>query len=202
MGVPEGDPEVNTAGEDWAEGLYFQEISDSSEGYEAQFLFSPAPSTQIMLNYSHVTRQIDSPGNFARYPYEEGNWDRWAMWYFPDGSWGLAGFPAEAGYPGGTAGLPNQDTSTWTGLGYGAGESLDDTPKDVVTIWGNYSFSEGRLNGLQLGLGAIWESEREYASVFTSSGQKKINPTGEKIQAFTDPSSMASPDRPCPVSRA
>lgn len=182
-----GDDEVNTAGEDWSEGDYFQSISDSSEGYEAQFLFSPLNNLQIVLNYSHVTRQIDSPGNFAQYPYEEGNWDRWAMWYFPNGSWGLSGFQPEDAYPGGSNGLPNQDTSSWAGLGYGTGESLDDTPKDVISSWANYSFLEGKLEGLQLGLGVIWESEREYASSYTSSGQIKENASGQKIQAFTDP---------------
>ncbi|MEZ5278806.1 MAG: TonB-dependent receptor plug domain-containing protein [Opitutaceae bacterium] len=188
VGVPEGDPEVNTAGEDWSEGLYSQSISDSSEGYEAQFLFSPLTNMQIILNYSHVTRQIDSPGTFTQYPYEEGNWDRWAMWYFPDGSWGLSGYPATEAYPGGTNGLPNQDTSSWAGLGYGAGESLDDSPEHVVSVWSSYSFSgDGALKGLQLGLGGVWESEREYASSYTSSGQIKENQTGKKIQAFTDP---------------
>jgi hypothetical protein len=186
VGIPEGDQEVNSAGEDWSEGLYFQQISDSSEGFEAQFLFTPIENMQVVLNYSHVTRQIDSAGNFAKYPYEEGNWDRWAMWYFPDGSWGLSGFPAEQVYPGGSNGLPNQDTSTWAGLGYGTGESLDDTPKDVVSVWSSYSFYEGGFKGLQLGLGGTWESEREYASAFTSVGQIKENTTGVKIQAFTD----------------
>ena len=187
VGVPEGDPEVNTAGEDWSEGAYFQQISDSSKGYEAQFLFSPIKNMQVILNYSHMTRQIDSAGNFASYPYESGNWDRWAMWYFPNGSWGLSGFKPEEVYPGGSNGLPNEDTSTWTGLGYGTGESLDDTPKDVVSLWSSYSFVEGRLKGLDLGLGGTWESEREYASSFTSSGQIKENTTGVKVQAFTDP---------------
>lgn len=187
VGVPEFDDEVNTAGEDWSEGQYFQQISDSSEGWEAQFNFTPIDNLQVVLNYSHVTRQIDSPGNFAEYPYADDNWDRWAMWYFPNGSWGLSGFQPEEVYPGGENGLPNRDTSTWTGLGYGTGESLDDTPKHVVSLWSSYSFREGSLAGLQLGLGGTWESEREYASSFTSSGQIKENSTGVKIQAFTDP---------------
>ena len=140
-----------------------------------------------MLNYSHVTRQIDSAGNFAEYPYEDGNWDRWAMWYFPNGSWGLSGFQPEDVYPGGQNGLPNQDTSSWSGLGYGSGESLDDTPKHVVSVWSSYTFREGRFQGLHLGLGGTWESKREYASAFTSTGQIKENSTGIEIQAFTDP---------------
>lgn len=186
VGIPEGDPEVNSAGQDWAEGLFFQQISDSSKGFETQFLFTPNDRLQVLVNYSHVTRQIDSPGTFARYPYEEGNWDRWAMWYFPDGSWGLSGVAPDEAYPGGTGGLPNEDTSSWAGIGYGAGESLDDSPKHTISAWASYGFKEGRFSGLQLGLGGNWESRREFASSFTSSGQIKENDSGRKIQAFTD----------------
>ena len=102
--------------------------------------------------------------------------------------WGLAGYQPEEIYPDGPGeGLPNRDTSTWTGLGWGKGESLDDTPEDTVSIWSRYQFAaDSRLNGLEIGLGGLWESEREYASANTSAGQKKLTDTGEEIKAFTD----------------
>jgi outer membrane receptor protein involved in Fe transport len=181
------DPEVNTAAEDWSSGDFFQTISDQSEGYEAQFTLTPTDNFQIVLTYSHVEREIISPGNFVEYDYAEGNWDRWATWYFPNANWGLAGVPVEDVYPGGPQpGLPNRDTSTWTGVGWGKGEALDDTPSDVISWWASYTFNEDFLNGLQLGFGGQWESEREYASAFTTSGQRKQNETGETIKAETD----------------
>ncbi|MBN2069651.1 MAG: TonB-dependent receptor plug domain-containing protein [Opitutales bacterium] len=181
------DPNVNTASEDWSSHGASQSISDSSEGYEAQLLFTPNENIQILLNYSHTTRQIDDAGNFAQYPYNPDNWDRWAVWYFPNGSWGLSGVQPEDAYPGGSAGLPNIDTNSWAGIGYGTGESLDDTPKDAVSSWATYRFTEGVLNGFQVGLGVTWESKREYASAFTTTRQLKLNDSGTKIQAWTDP---------------
>ena len=184
------DPEVNTAGEDWSTGDFFQSISDKSEGYEAQFIFTPNDNLQIILNYSHVEREVISPGNFATYDYAEGNWDRWAMWYFPNANWGLAGVETELVYPGGPEpGLPSKDTGDWTGVGWGKGESLDDTPADVVSWWARYAFSEdSNLAGLEFGFGGQWESGREYASAFTTAGQRKQNQNeeGVSIKAFTD----------------
>ena len=182
------DPEVNTAGEDWSTGDFFQSISDKSEGYEAQFIFTPVDNFQVILNYSHTEREVVSPGNFVQYDYADGNVDRWAMWYFPNANWGLAGVPVEEVYPGGPGPfLPNSDTSSWTGEGWGKGESLDDTPEDVVSFWASYSFLEDtRFAGLQVGMGGIWESGREYASAFTSAGQRKQNETANSIKATTD----------------
>ncbi|MEX0322509.1 MAG: TonB-dependent siderophore receptor [Puniceicoccaceae bacterium] len=181
------DDEVNTAAEDWSSGDFFQTITDQSEGWEAQFIFSPTDNFQLILNYSHVEREVISPGNFVEYDYADGNWDRWATWYFPNSNWGLAGVATEEVYPDGPAsGLPNQDTSTWTGVGWGTGEALDDTPAHVVTFFAHYSFKEeSRFAGLEFGIGGLWESGREYASAFTSAGQRKQNETGNSIKATT-----------------
>jgi outer membrane receptor protein involved in Fe transport len=182
------DPLVNSAGEDRADGDFSQSISDKSEGFEAQFIFTPNDNWQLIVNYSHVEREVVNPGNFVEYDYADGNWDRWTTWYFPNANWGLAGFDPTVVYPGGSGGLPSQNTSDWSGIGWGKGESLDDTPEDVISFWGRYEFSsDHRLAGLEMGLGGIWESSREYASAFTSAGQRKQNETPTSIKAATDP---------------
>ena len=181
------DPEVNTASEDRADGDFFQSISDQSKGYELQATFTPNDNFQLVFTYSHVEREVINPGNFAAYDYADGNWDRWTSWYFPNANWGLAGFPVDQVYPGGpSAGLPNADTSAWSGVGWGKGEALDDTPEDVISWWATYRFTEDFLKGFQLALGGQWESGREYASAFTTAGQRKQNETGTVIKAKTD----------------
>jgi len=181
------DSNVNFATLDWSSGDFFQSISDQSEGWEAQVIWSPTDTFQLIVNYSNVERQVTDPGSFVQYPFADGNWDRWASWYFPNSNWGLAGVPAEDVYPGGENGQPNRDTSTWTGEGWGKGEALDDTPKHALSWWAKYEFKTDFLEGLQIGLGGSWQSKREYASAFTSAGQKKQNETGTSIKAFTDP---------------
>jgi outer membrane receptor protein involved in Fe transport len=181
------DPNLNFATLDNSSGDYFQSISDKSEGWEAQVIWTPNDVFQLILNYSHVEREVTQPGTFVEYPYAEGNWDRWASWYFPNSNWGLGGANAQDVYPGGEGNLPNRDTSTWTGIGWGKGQSLDDTPEHAVSWWARYDFKNvDRLEGLQVGLGGSWQSKREYASQFTSAGQRKQNETGTTIKAFTD----------------
>ena len=181
------DQVVNFAGLDNSSGDFFQTISDESEGWEAQVIWTPTDNFQLILNYSNVERTVVDPGNFVSYPYAEGNWDRWAMWYFPNANWGLAGVAPDVAYPGGAPGQVSQDTSDWAGVGWGEGESLDDTPEHAVSWWARYDFIDGPLDGLQFGFGGQWESEREYASALTTSGQQKQNETDTVIRAVTDP---------------
>ncbi|WP_221032608.1 TonB-dependent siderophore receptor [Actomonas aquatica] len=145
---------------------------DESKGWDAQLLFTPTDNFQFLVSYAHVEREITNPGRFIEYPHPD---NRWAVWFFPDGNWGLTGYSLDEVYTD-----PN-DTSTWTGIGWGAGESRDDTPEHAVSSWANYSFDEGPLAGLTIGLGGQWESEREYFSGITVAGQKQTDGNGNLI---------------------
>lgn len=168
------DANTNNSWDDRGDGNGYQSYvqqEDESEGWDAQLLFSPTDNLQVLLTYANTKRVITNPGKFIRYPHPE---NRWAIWYFPDSNWGLTGYDLEEVY-----GDPS-DTSTWTGIGWGAGQSRDDTPKHAVSAWANYRVtSQGRLNGLQIGIGGQWESEREYFSGITVAGQKQTNGKGE-----------------------
>ncbi|HLP24158.1 MAG TPA: hypothetical protein VK477_00670, partial [Acidobacteriota bacterium] len=88
--------------------------------------------------------------------------------------WGLTGYKVDEVY------TDPSDTSTWTGIGWGAGQSRDDTPKHSVSFWAHYTVKHpGALKGLEVGLGGQWESEREYFSGITVAGQKQTNGKGE-----------------------
>lgn len=167
------DENTNNGWEDRGDGNGYQSYvqqQDESDGWDAQVLFTPNENFQFVLTYAHTKRVITNPGSFIRYPHPE---NRWAIWYFPDSNWGLTGYPLEQVYTDPT------DTSTWTGIGWGAGQSRDDTPKHAVSGWASYRFTGPVLNGLTLGLGGQWESEREYFSGVTVAGQKQTNGAGE-----------------------
>ena len=177
-------PDVNNATLDWASGEDagfngFAVGDDKSEGIDVQLLFTPTPNMQLLLTYAHTEREVVNAGAFPTYPYPE---DRWAVWYFPDGAWGLTGYPLNEAY------ADPSDTGTWQGLGYGAGERQDDTPENAVSFWGSYRFTEGRLAGLSFGLGGQWESEREYFSGITDgAGQLVTDENGDRVILSTDP---------------
>lgn len=169
------DAHTNNGWEDRGDGNGWQayvQQEDESEGWDAQILFTPTENFQLLATYAHVKRVITNPGKFIKYPHPE---NRWAIWYFPDSNWGLTGYDLEEVY------TDPSDTSTWTGIGWGAGQSRDDTPKHAVSTWAHYRFTDGPLKGLSIGLGGQWESEREYFSGVTVAGQKQSNEDGELI---------------------
>jgi outer membrane receptor protein involved in Fe transport len=152
---------------------------DSSKGWDAQLMFTPNKHLQIIGTYAHVKRVIDSAGKWAKYPYPQ---DRWAVWYFPNSDWGLANRPLNTVYTD-----PN-DTSTWTGVGFGTGERQDDTPEHQFTLWANYQFDSGKLKGLSTGIGGYWESERQYMSGITHGGGQFItDKNGNRVILSTAP---------------
>ena len=135
---------------------------------------------QLHLTYSHLERRTLNVGKFPFHPAVEG---RWANWYFPDGSWGLSGYPLNEAYS------DPYDSSSWTGAGYLGIGSDDDTPEDAAAFWATYKFAEdGVWAGLTFGIGGQYESEREFVSARTDgSGQLQVDANGNPIALYTDP---------------
>jgi len=180
------DDNTNNATQDWASdaadgfNTYLSGDQESS-GWEAQFNFTPNENFAMVLNYAQTTREVVNAGQFPDM-YGDGPVDRWAVWYFPDGQWGLTGRSLEDQF------LDPNDTSSWQGRGYGAGEAQDDTPLHAASFWANYSFTEGPLAGASIGLGGQYESSREYFSGITDgAGQLVTNSEGERVILTTDP---------------
>ena len=123
------DAETNNSWDDIAAAKNEYVIgSDQAKGWGAEVIFTPNDNFQLIANYAHTEKIITSAGNFAKYPYPQ---NRWAVWYFPNTDWGLTGKPLSTVY------TNSQDTSTWTGIGYGYGEKQDDTPAHAVNLWAN-----------------------------------------------------------------
>ncbi len=181
----DSDENTNHAAMDWAadsRGGYnaFLSGDQESSGWEAQLNFTPTDNMQFILNYAQTTREVVNAGAFPEYPYADGNWDRWAIWYFPEGAWGLSGYSLEDQF------TDPQDTSTWQGRGYGAGEKQDDTPLHAVSGWANYNVNDGKLAGLSFGLGFQWEDKREYFSGITDLGGQLVNDSeGNRVVLYT-----------------
>ena len=162
------DAETNNSWNDRAsspDGNEYVIGSDSAKGWSAEIMFTPNDNFQVVATYAHTKRVIEDAGKFAKSPNPQ---DRWAVWYFPNTDWGLTGKPLSTVY------TNKDDTSTWTGIGYGTGERQDDTPEHAVSIWSNYVFTKGALKGLALGVGGSWESPREYQSGITHGGGQRV----------------------------
>lgn len=176
------DSETNNAWNDIASAKGESVIgSDEATGWSCELVYTPNNNFQLLANYAHTKRVITSAGNFAKYPYPQ---DRWAVWYFPNTDWGLTGKPLSTVY------TDANDSSTWTGIGYGTGEKQDDTPEHVFNAWGNYKFTDGAPKGLTIGLGGTWESPREYQSGITHGGGQRITDKNGNIVVLKTPSRL------------
>jgi len=139
--------------------------ADTSKGWDTQLMFTPNKNLQVVLGYAHVKRVVESAGHFAKSPITA---DHWAVWYFPNTDWGLTRVPLNKAY------TAPYDSSTWTGTNWGQGLPMDDTPEHQFTAWANYTFTEGFLKGLTVGVGGYYESPRLYLSGLTHGGGQQI----------------------------
>lgn len=150
------------------------QVIDRAKGYDGQILITPNDHLQIVLNGSvKATVNRLTLGQWQKYPYPQ---DRWAVWYFPNGSWGLMNLPLNVAYTDPT------DTSTRTNVGAFPG---DDTPKYAYSLFVNYKL-DGQLKGLTVGVGGNWHSQEAYFSGIThGSGQAEINTAGQPIVVYS-----------------
>ncbi len=181
---------VNAAFEDWAAPDNgwdaWSPSNEESKGIELNIQYQPTNNWQMIFSGAKTERKVTKVFEMGEYEWGAAGIDRWATWFFPDGSWGLTGaMGANEAY----ADEANADTSSWNAVGLLEGEPQDDTPEYQFTFWNTYSFEDGVFEGFQIGLGAWWEDEREYESGVTDgSGSIAVDPdTGLPYNKTHDP---------------
>jgi outer membrane receptor protein involved in Fe transport len=180
QGDSNADPNINNATMD-AAGFYngglqpAWQVKDQAKGWDGEILITPNQHIQIVLNASidSTVRRLDL-GQWLEYPFPQ---DRWAVWYFQNGGFGLGGEPLNVAY----SNPANTASRTNTGVFPG-----DDTPKNAADAFFNYKF-DGRLKGLTVGIGGTWHSQEEFFSGVTHGGQQvEQNAAGLPIVAYSD----------------
>jgi iron complex outermembrane recepter protein len=183
QGDSNSDPNINNATMD-AAGFYNTsedaawQVIDQSKGWDGQILYTPNDHLQFVL-HANMDASVNrlNLGQWAQYPYPQ---DRWAVWYFQNGGFGLDGQPLAVAY------TNPANTATRTNAGVFPG---DDTPKYQYDFWMNYKFGDA-WKGLSIGLGGEWHSQEEFFSGVTHGGQNiEQNSTGQTIIAYS-PSSL------------
>lgn len=179
QGDSNADPNINNATMD-AAGFYngglapAWQVIDQAKGWDGEMLITPNEHIQIVLNATvaaTVTRL-----NLGQWPKYPSSADRWAVWYFQNGGFGLGGEPVNVAY------TNPADTSTRTNAGVFPG---DDTPKYSADAFINYKWG-GSLKGLTTGVGGTWHSQEEFFSGVThGGGQVEQNAAGLPIVAYS-----------------
>lgn len=148
-------------------------IDDENKGIEAQFVYSPTDSWQIVASYAHNENKMTSPYQYVKAPYVFGS--QWSIWNFPTYGWGtFIGLPAKDAY------VDPQDSSTYKGIGVGTGQSLDGSPSHIVSLWNRYDFKNySALKGLVVGVGGTWQSREKWTNGYATDGTWIAVPDGK-----------------------
>lgn len=136
-------------------------LADESRGLDLSLMLMPTENWQIVLNYSYIEREVTAPFDLVPVKHPETGenlgtpYDRWV--YFL----GRDAFED-----------PSDPTTLTGGI---VGISLFFAPQHSASIWNKYTFREGRLEGLELGLGARYLSEAQ-TSIPIGGRDAMINP--------------------------
>ncbi len=136
-------------------------LEDESRGLDLSLMLMPTENWQIVLNYSYIEREVTQPFNLVPVTHPETGenlgtpYDRWV--YFL----GRDAFED-----------PFDPTTLTGGI---VGISLFFAPQHSASIWNRYSFREGPLEGLDVGLGARYVSESQ-TSIPLGGVDARINP--------------------------
>jgi outer membrane receptor protein involved in Fe transport len=136
-------------------------LEDESRGFDLNLMLRLMENWQVVVNYSYIERKVTSPFNLAAVTHPETGenlgtpYDRWV--YFL----GRDAFED-----------PSDPTTLTGGI---VGISLFFAPQHSASIWNKYTFRDGRLEGLELGLGARYVSESQ-TSIPIGGRDAMINP--------------------------
>ncbi|HEY3756680.1 MAG TPA: TonB-dependent receptor plug domain-containing protein [Opitutaceae bacterium] len=179
QGDSNADPNINNATMD-AAGFYNTpldpawQVIDQSRGWDGELTLTPTKYFQIVFNATidSTVKRLDL-GAWPQYP---NSVDRWAVWYFQNGGFGLDGEPLNVAY------TNWQNTSTRTNAGVYPG---DDSPRYAWSTFMNYKFDQ-YIKGLSAGIGGTWHSQEEFFSGVTHGGQNiEQNAAGQPITVWS-----------------
>jgi iron complex outermembrane recepter protein len=135
-------------------------FEDEATGFEFNVIVSPTDNWQLLFNFSHIERKVVGPFNIAL-PVNYTTGRQYATEY---DIW-VAALGREAF-------ADPKDPSTLNGGGID-GTSLYFGPEETASLWSMYRIAEGPLEGLRVGLGAV----------YTGSAMTSIAVGGDSIAA-------------------
>lgn len=140
----------NTAADLFANHPYINRNSDvayddQSKGYELSMIFTPTKNFVSVMGYTRLKQAVTGGFQVVDHP-NSTEYDTW---------WNLMGISIEQ------ARALNFDESAADLLVSAIGKRTIDNPDHQVTMWNKYTFTDGPLQGFDLGLGFIWSSARQ-----------------------------------------
>jgi outer membrane receptor protein involved in Fe transport len=117
---------------------------DMSRGVDVSTILNISRNYTATFTYSYTHQEVTGGFNFVDQPAST-EYDSW---------WNYMGAALEDR-------AANPDESSYSIASAVAGARTIDVPEHQVATWNKYTFTEGKLKGLDLGLGITWKNERQ-----------------------------------------
>lgn len=125
--------------------------SDQTRGVDLQVYFNLTENLSTVLTYQYLSQWVIGGFRVADQP-KSTEYESW---------WNYMGIPLEAR-------RANPDEASYDFSGQTKGRRTLDNPRHQLSVWNKYAFSTGALNGLDVGLGAQFNGERQSEVLLTN----------------------------------
>ncbi len=125
--------------------------SDQTRGIDLQVYFNLTDNLSTVLTYQYLTQGVQGGFRVVDQP-KSTEYDSW---------WNYMGVPLETR-------RANLDESSYDFSGQTKGRRTIDNPRNQLSVWNKYDFTSGRLKGVDLGLGAQFNGQRQSEVLLTN----------------------------------
>jgi hypothetical protein len=143
---------------------------DKSEGFDLSINLNLTENYSATLGYSYIKQEVTGGFNVVDQP-RGTEYDSW---------WNYMGVPLAE-----RQALGGDRTGSVDFGGTAVGNRTIDAPIRQFTNWNRYRFSSGRLNGLEVGLGIVWQTERQSEIALDNGVRTRAD--GRENQRFRPP---------------
>ncbi len=143
---------------------------DKSEGLDMSIIFNLTKNYTSTVGYSYIKQEVTGGFNVVDQP-SGTEYDSW---------WNYMGVPLAE-----RQALGGDRTGSVDFGGTAVGNRTIDAPIRQFTTWNRYKFDSGLLNGLDVGLGVIWQAERQSEIALDNGGRTRAD--GRENQRFRPP---------------
>jgi hypothetical protein len=130
--------------------------NDQTEGFDLQLYFNISENLSSVLTYTYLKQGVTGGFRIVDQPAST-EYDAW---------WNYMGVPLEQR-------RASLDESAYDFSGQIRGARTIDNPRNSLALWNKYTFTSGRLRGLDLGLGINYNGERQ-SQVIINNGARNL----------------------------
>lgn len=141
--------------------------NDRTQGFDLQLYFNLTENLTSVLTYTYLTQGVTGGFQVVDQP-SSTEYDSW---------WNYMGIPLDQR-------RGNLDESSYNFSGEIRGARTIDNPRNSVSLWTKYTFTDGLLKGFDAGLGILYNGERQSQVAINNGARNLQNVENQRIRPW------------------